>query len=85
MDERAIKILIAEHLAVPVGDVSDTARFRHDLGADSLDMVQLSMMLEIRLGVALHDEEVERCLTVSDALRLLHQKCVLEPVDELYA
>ena len=76
MDESLIRGLIAEHLAVPPDAVGDTALFQQDLGADSLDMVQLSMLLESRLGIALDDEETERCLTIGDALRMLRSKCV---------
>ena len=70
-----IRNLIAEHLAVPREAVTDAALFQHDLGADSLDMVQLSMLFENQLGISLDDEEAEHCLCVGDALDLLRVKC----------
>ena len=76
MDESLVRNLIAEHLAVPLDAVRNNALFQHDLGADSLDMIQLSMLLESRLGIALEDEEAERCLTIGDVLHLLHGKFV---------
>jgi acyl carrier protein len=85
MNESAIKGLIAEHLAVPVGQVNETALFRLDLGADSLDMVQLAMLLESELGILIDDEEVEHCLSVGDALGVLRGKYVAERVNELPA
>jgi acyl carrier protein len=74
MNESLIRNLIAEHLAVPSHAVTDTALFQQDLGADSLDMIQLCMLVENRLGVPFDDEEAERCPTVGDALRLLRGK-----------
>lgn len=74
MDESLIRSLIAEHLAVPAETVTDRARFQRDLGADSLDMIQLSMLLENRLGVTIADDEAEQCMTIADALLLLRLK-----------
>jgi acyl carrier protein len=74
MDESLVRILVAEHLAVPRETVTDSARFRYDLGADSLDMIELSMMLENRFGVAIGDDEAEQCVTFGDALHLLRLK-----------
>ena len=74
MNDSSIRAIIAEHLAVPVADVSDAAQFQQDLGADSLDMIQLSMLLETQFGISVEDEEAERCLTVADALHLLRGK-----------
>jgi acyl carrier protein len=74
VDETLVRSLIADHLAVPCEAVTERALFQQDLGADSLDMIQLSMLLETRLGVAVEDHEVEACLSVGDALRLLRSK-----------
>jgi acyl carrier protein len=73
-DESAIKTLIAEQLAVDMDAVRDGALFQQDLGADSLDLIELTMLLEDRLGVQIGDEESEQCLTVGEALRLLREK-----------
>ena len=85
MDESAVKGLIAEHLAVPIGEVNESALFRMDLGADSLDMIQLAMLLESELGVLIDDEEVEHCISVGDALVVLRRKCLSERLVEFPA
>lgn len=69
-----VRRLIADHLAVPCEAVTERARFQQDLGADTLDMVQLSMLLESLLGVVVEDHEAEACLSVGDALQLLRSK-----------
>ena len=72
------RALIAEELAVPVARVVDSASFRDDLGADSLDLVELTMRLEERFDVAVSEEEAIACATVGDALKLLRGKSSLE-------
>lgn len=74
MDEEMVRSLIAEQLAVQREAVTDTALFQHDLGADSLDLIELTMLLEERLGVEIGDDESEQCLTVAEALHLLRRK-----------
>ena len=55
--------------------VVEAAIFHQDLGAYSLDLIELTMMLEERLEIALGDQESEGCLTVGHAMRLLDRKC----------
>lgn len=74
MDIALAKELIAGHLAVPVELVTEGARFGQDLGADSLDQVSLTMLLEEEFDIAITDAETERCATVGDALALLRVK-----------
>jgi acyl carrier protein len=74
MDENAIRLLIADHLGVDPARAEDSADFQADLGADSLDLVELPMLLEHRLGIIIADEESELCATVGDALRLVREK-----------
>ena len=74
MDEDAVRALIAEHFGREPGCASDGARFTEDLGADSLDIVELTMLLENDLGVAIGEEEGARCTCVGDALQLLREK-----------
>ena len=74
MDEDAVRALIAEHFGREPGCASDAARFNEDLGADSLDIVELTMLLENDFGVAIGEEEGERCTCVGDALQLLREK-----------
>jgi len=74
MNDEAVRALIADHLAVEPEQVIDSALFGPDLGADSLDLVQLTMLLEERLGVSIDDDEGEQCLTVGEALHLVRRK-----------
>lgn len=71
MDEAMVRQLVADHLAVPVRQVVDQASFRRDLGADSLDLVELTMLLENALGIDIPADASERCATVADALHFL--------------
>ena len=72
----AARALIADHFAVPVDMVDDDAHFAADLGADSLDMIELAMRFEEQLDIFIGDEESEGCTTVRDALELLERKLV---------
>ena len=63
-----IKALIAEQLGVDLEKVTNEASFIEDLGADSLDTVELVMALEEEYGVDIPDEDVEKVTTVKDML-----------------
>ena len=65
--ERVKKIVI-EHLGVEDAKVTDTASFIDDLGADSLDTVELVMAFEEEFGVEIPDDAAEKILTVQDAI-----------------
>lgn len=77
MQVEAARSLIADHLAVGIDEVQDDALFANDLGADSLDMVELAMRFEEALNISIDDDESEACATVRDALELLHRKTAL--------
>ncbi len=77
MEIDAARSLIADHLAVGIDEVQDDALFANDLGADSLDMVELAMRFEEALNISIGDDESEACATVGDALELLHRKTAL--------
>ena len=64
-----IKEIIVERLSVNVKDVSKEASFIDDLGADSLDTVELVMALEEEFGLEIPDEEAEKIATVGDAVK----------------
>ena len=70
MDQPAARKVIAEHLAVPCELIRDDARLR-DLGADSLDLITLTMAFEQEFDVEIADDQAEHCRTVADALALL--------------
>ena len=74
MHVEAARALIADHLAVGLGAVRDDAAFATDLGADSLDMIELAMRFEEEFEIRIDDEESESCETVRDALDLLESK-----------
>jgi acyl carrier protein len=64
--ERVKKIVI-EHLGVDADKVVDSANFIDDLGADSLDTVELVMAFEENFGIEIPDEDAEKIATVKDA------------------
>ena len=65
-DER-VKQIIVEQLGVSEEEVTATAHFVDDLGADSLDQVELVMALEEAFGIEIPDEDAEKITTVKDA------------------
>ena len=69
-----VRQIIAEQLGVKKEEVTDSAKFVDDLGADSLDTVELVMALEEEFGVEIPDEEAEKLITVGDALRYIEEK-----------
>ena len=66
-----VKKIVAEHLGVEESKVTDNASFIDDLGADSLDTVELVMAFEEEFGVEIPDEAAEKILTVKDAIDYL--------------
>jgi acyl carrier protein len=70
--ERVKKIVI-EHLGVDADKVVDNANFIEDLGADSLDTVELVMAFEEEFGVEIPDDAAETIVTVGDATRFLEK------------
>ena len=63
-----VKSIIAEQLGVKPEEVTDSASFVDDLGADSLDTVELVMALEEEFGTEIPDEEAEKLTTVQQAI-----------------
>ena len=63
-----VKQLIVEKLSVDANDVKDEASFTNDLGADSLETVELMMDLEREFGITIPVEESEKISTVGDAI-----------------
>lgn len=63
-----VRGVIIEQLSVDEADVTEEASFIDDLGADSLDIVELVMALEEEFGVSIPDEEAENIKTVGDAV-----------------
>jgi acyl carrier protein len=75
MNEIRAKVvkIVAEHLDVEEAKVSDTSSFVDDLGADSLDQVELVMAFEEEFNIEIPDEAAEKIATVSDAVSFIEK------------
>ena len=69
-----VRSIIAEQLGVKPEEVTPQASFIDDLGADSLDTVELVMALEEEFGIEIPDEDAEKMTTVGDALKYVQEK-----------
>ncbi len=69
-----VRAIIAEQLGVKAEEVTDAASFIEDLGADSLDTVELVMALEEEFGIEIPDEDAEKMTSVGDAVRYIEGK-----------
>ncbi len=69
--EAKLKELIVQQLGVSESEVVPEAKFIDDLGADSLDLVELVMALEDEYGIEIPDEDAEKIVTVGDALKYI--------------
>ena len=69
-----VKSIIVELLAVDPAKVTKEARFREDLEADSLDLVELIMEFEDEFGGEISDEDAQKITTVGDAVAFLEEK-----------
>ncbi|MEJ0062866.1 MAG: acyl carrier protein [Alphaproteobacteria bacterium] len=69
-----VKKIVVEHLGVDAVKVTENASFVDDLGADSLDTVELVMAFEEAFGVEIPDDAAEKIATVKDAIDFINQK-----------
>tara|TARA_B100000959_G_scaffold141822_1_gene148881 strand:+ start:865 stop:1104 length:240 start_codon:yes stop_codon:yes gene_type:complete len=69
-----VKKIVADHLGVEEIKVTEEASFIDDLGADSLDTVELVMAFEEEFGSEISDTEAEKILTVGDAIKFIEGK-----------
>ena len=69
-----VKKIVVEHLGVEAEKVTENASFIDDLGADSLDTVELVMAFEKEFDIDIPDEEAEKLRTVGAAMNYLHDK-----------
>jgi acyl carrier protein len=72
--QEKVKSIIAEQLGVKPEEVTPEASFVDDLGADSLDTVELVMALEEEFGIEIPDEDAEKIATVGDAIKYIDAK-----------
>ena len=72
--EQRVKAIITEQLGVNPDQVTPEAKFIEDLGADSLDTVELVMALEEEFGLEILDAEAAKILTVQDAIRHIEDR-----------
>lgn len=69
-----VKEIVVEQLGVSEDQVTPEAKFIEDLGADSLDQVELVMALEEEFGADIPDEDAEKLTTVGDAIKYIESK-----------
>lgn len=69
-----IKKMVAEQLGISVSKIEDDSRLIEDLGADSLDMVEMLMKLEEEMGVSVSDEESLKIKTIKDIETIVNSK-----------
>jgi len=81
--ETQVKDIIVEQLGVSIDEVLPEASFVDDLGADSLDLVELIMMLEEEFGGEIPDEDAEKIQTVQDAVEYIKNQRADNPLHEV--
>lgn len=69
-----LKEIIVEELDVTPEQITPEARFQEDLGADSLDVVELIMKIEEKFGIEVPDTDAEKIRTVQDAVKYIEDK-----------
>ena len=69
-----VKKIVLEHLGIDEAKVVENASFIDDLGADSLDTVELVMSFEEEFGSEISDSEAEKILTVGDAIKFIESR-----------
>ncbi len=72
--EEQVKKIIAEKLSVDLDEVIPQAAFTDDLGADSLDLVELIMSMEEEFDIDISDEDAEQLTTVQDAIDYINKQ-----------
>lgn len=71
---KQVKAIIVDKLGVEESEVTESANFTNDLGADSLDTVELLMEFERVFGIKIPDEDASQIATVADAVKYVEEK-----------
>ncbi len=74
--EKKVRELIADRLKLDIEQVQPSSKFIEDLGADSLDIVEMIMQMEEDFGITIPDEDAEKIKTVGDAISYLKSQGV---------
>ncbi|MGI6359281.1 MAG: acyl carrier protein [Bacillota bacterium] len=69
-----VKEIIADQLGLGVDEINDDSKVKDDLGADSLDMVELVMALEEEFSLKIAEEELQKIVTVNDVAKYIESK-----------
>ena len=69
-----VKTIVAEQLTIKAEDITMESTFIDDLGADSLDIVELMMAFEEKFEIELPDDEAEKIKAIKDAVKLIDEK-----------
>lgn len=72
--EERVKEIISEQLGLEKEDIQTEASFIDDLGADSLDIVEMIMTIEDEFDIEISDEDAEKIVTVQDAINYINDK-----------
>ena len=72
--EQKVKNIIAEQLGVGEEEIKTTSSFIEDLGADSLDIVELVMAMEEEFDIEIPDEDAEKIQTIADAIKYVRER-----------
>lgn len=72
--EDRVKTILSDELSIHLSEIKLDSRIIHDLGADSIDFIQLSICFEEEFGIEISESELESIQTVSDILELLDSK-----------
>ena len=72
--EEQVKKIVVDHLGIDESKVTLDSKFIDDLGADSLDTVELVMAFEEKFGIEIPDDAAETILTVNDAINFINSK-----------
>ncbi len=74
-----VRSIVTEQLGVKLEEITETSSFVDDLGADSLDTVELVMALEEEFKIEIPDEDAEKITTVGDAIKYIEEKTSSQP------